>query len=68
MKGRVVTLPDPAALAHHVAEWMTTLALAASGDFRVSLSGGPERLTLPAKSLSTGCSAPSGRSTILPLM
>ena len=32
--------PDPLALAHHVAEWMTTAALAAKGPFRVSLSGG----------------------------
>src|SRR6201982_3645125 len=32
--------PDPLALAHHVAEWMTTAALAAKGSFRVSLSGG----------------------------
>lgn len=40
MRGRVETLPDPAALARHVAEWMTSLALAARGPFRVSLSGG----------------------------
>ena len=40
MKGRVETLPDPAALARHVAEWMTSLALAANAPFRVSLSGG----------------------------
>jgi 6-phosphogluconolactonase len=38
--GRVEILPDPLALARHVAEWMTTAALAAKGDFRVSLSGG----------------------------
>src|SRR5262245_26108748 len=31
---------DSSALAHHVAEWMTAAALAAKGDFRVSLSGG----------------------------
>ncbi|WP_422000886.1 6-phosphogluconolactonase [Reyranella sp.] len=37
---RVDTLPDPAALALHVAEWMTAEALAAAGPFRVSLSGG----------------------------
>lgn len=41
---RIETLDDPAALARHVAEWMTATALAAvqgSGDaFRVSLSGG----------------------------
>src|SRR5208282_5261971 len=40
MIGRVEVLPDPLALARHVAEWMTTAALAASGSFRVSLSGG----------------------------
>ena len=40
MNGRIETLPDPAALAHHVAEWMTAAALAAKGAFRVSLSGG----------------------------
>jgi len=40
MNGRVETLPDPAALARHVAEWMTKSALASTGDFRVSLSGG----------------------------
>ena len=40
MKGRVETLADPAALAHHVADWMTSAALATTGDFRVSLSGG----------------------------
>lgn len=40
MKGRIETLADPAALARHVAEWMTAAALAATGPFRVSLSGG----------------------------
>jgi 6-phosphogluconolactonase len=40
MKGRIEVLPHPAALATHVAEWMTKAALAATGDFRVSLSGG----------------------------
>jgi 6-phosphogluconolactonase len=40
MNGRIETLPDPAALARHVAEWMTSAALAATGTFRVSLSGG----------------------------
>lgn len=40
MRGHLETLPDPAALARHVAEWMTSLALAAEGAFRVSLSGG----------------------------
>ena len=38
--GRVEILPDPPTLARHVAEWMTAAALAATGDFRVSLSGG----------------------------
>ncbi len=40
MKGRIEVLNDPPALAHHVAEWMTKAALASTGDFRVSLSGG----------------------------
>lgn len=40
MKGRIETLADPAALAYHVAEWLTSAALATTGDFRVSLSGG----------------------------
>jgi 6-phosphogluconolactonase len=40
MSGRFEILPDPAALARHVAEWMTSAALAAKGTFRVSLSGG----------------------------
>jgi 6-phosphogluconolactonase len=40
MSGRIEILPDPAALARHVAEWMTSAALAANGAFRVSLSGG----------------------------
>jgi 6-phosphogluconolactonase len=38
--GRIEILPDPSALAHRVAEWMTQAALAAPGPFRVSLSGG----------------------------
>ncbi len=38
--GRVEVFPDPPALAHHVAEWMTQAALATRGSFRVSLSGG----------------------------
>jgi 6-phosphogluconolactonase len=38
--GRIEILPDPPALARHVAEWMTAAALAANGAFRVSLSGG----------------------------
>ena len=40
MRGRVETLADPAALARHVADWMTSMALAAKDAFRVSLSGG----------------------------
>ena len=36
------------ALAHHVAEWMTAAALAATGPFRVSLSGGSTPKTLYA--------------------
>jgi 6-phosphogluconolactonase len=40
MIGRIEVLPDPLALAHHVAEWMTAAAVAARGPFRVSLSGG----------------------------
>jgi 6-phosphogluconolactonase len=40
MTGRIETLADPTALARHVAEWMTTTALAVTGAFRVSLSGG----------------------------
>lgn len=38
--GRIEISADPAALARHVAEWMTAAALAAKGEFRVSLSGG----------------------------
>jgi 6-phosphogluconolactonase len=38
--GRIEILPDPLALARHVAEWITAAALAAKGPFRVSLSGG----------------------------
>ena len=44
--GRIEILPDPLALAHHVAEWMTQAALAAQGSFRVSLSGGSTPKTL----------------------
>jgi 6-phosphogluconolactonase len=40
MIGSIEVLPDSAALARHVAEWMTAAALAATGPFRVSLSGG----------------------------
>ncbi len=38
--GRIEILPDPPALARHVAEWMTGAALAADHPFRISLSGG----------------------------
>jgi 6-phosphogluconolactonase len=44
--GRIEILPDPPALARHVASWMTKLALAANGVFRVSLSGGSTPKTL----------------------
>ena len=40
MIGRMEVLADPPSLAQHVAEWLTALALAAPGAFRVSLSGG----------------------------
>src|SRR5215472_8702724 len=46
MSGRFEILANPAALAHHVAEWMTSAALAAEGPFRVSLSGGSTPKTL----------------------
>ena len=46
MTGRVEVLPDSPALARHVAEWMTAAALATSGPFRVSLSGGSTPKTL----------------------
>ena len=46
MVGRIEVLPDPLSLARHVAEWMTTAALAAPGAFRVSLSGGSTPKTL----------------------
>jgi 6-phosphogluconolactonase len=48
MNGRIETFPDPAALACHVAEWMTSAALAATGAFRVSLSGGSTPMALYA--------------------
>ncbi len=38
--GHIEIFPDPLALAHHAAEWMTRAALAAPGPYRVSLSGG----------------------------
>lgn len=40
MVGRLAVLPDPLALARHVADWMTSKALAGGVPFRVSLSGG----------------------------
>jgi 6-phosphogluconolactonase len=40
MNGHIEVFADPPSLARHVAEWMTALALAAPGVFRVSLSGG----------------------------
>jgi 6-phosphogluconolactonase len=42
----IVTLADPEALARHVAVWLTDLALASTGRFTLSLSGGstPKRL------------------------
>jgi len=46
MIGRIEVLPDPPSLAHHVAEWITAAALATSGPFRVSLSGGSTPKTL----------------------
>src|ERR1700730_13532083 len=46
MSGRIEIFPDPAALARHVAEWMTSAALAAKGTFRVSLAGGSTPKTL----------------------
>ena len=45
-KAHIEILPDPLALAHQVAEWMTQAALAAHGPFRVSLSGGSTPKTL----------------------
>jgi 6-phosphogluconolactonase len=38
--GRVEILADAPTLARHVATWFTEAALAATGPFRVSLSGG----------------------------
>jgi 6-phosphogluconolactonase len=44
--GRIEILADPSALAHRVAEWMTSAALGAKGPFRISLSGGSTPKTL----------------------
>ena len=46
MTGRIETLPDPATLASHVAEWITSAALEAKETFAVSLSGGSTPKTL----------------------
>src|ERR1700741_580656 len=46
MTGPIEILPDPLALARHVAEWMTAAARAARDSFRVSLSGGSTPKTL----------------------
>jgi 6-phosphogluconolactonase len=40
MPGELVVLPDPAALARHVSDWLLARVLAASQPLRVSLSGG----------------------------
>lgn len=40
MKGRTVVLADPTTLARRVASWLTELALASEGPFRIVLSGG----------------------------
>jgi 6-phosphogluconolactonase len=48
MIGRIEVLPDRLSLAHHVAEWMTAVALATPGPLRVSLSGGSTPKTLYA--------------------
>ena len=46
MGGRVEKLSHPPALACHVAEWVTSAALAAKGVVRVSLSSGSTPKTL----------------------
>jgi 6-phosphogluconolactonase len=46
MTGSIEIFPDPAALARHVAEWITAAAIAAKETFRVSLSGGSTPKTL----------------------
>jgi len=40
MTGHIEIFPDSAALAQHVAAWITSAAIQAKGSFRVSLSGG----------------------------
>lgn len=46
MTGHLEVFSDAAALARHVAEWMTSAAVAAESSFRVSLSGGSTPRTL----------------------
>jgi len=46
MSGHIEIFSDPAAVARHVAEWITSAAVAAEGPFRVSLSGGSTPKTL----------------------
>jgi 6-phosphogluconolactonase len=46
MTGHIEIFPDPAMLARHVAEWITSAALEAKDTFRVSLSGGSTPKTL----------------------
>ena len=40
MTGKLEVLADPPALARHVADWFTTLAVAHAGPMRIALSGG----------------------------
>ena len=46
MTGHIEIFSDPAELARHVAEWITSAAIAAKETFRVSLSGGSTPKTL----------------------
>jgi 6-phosphogluconolactonase len=46
MTGHIEIFSDPAALARHVAAWITSAAVQATGSFRVSLSGGSTPKTL----------------------
>jgi len=46
MTGHIEIFPDSAALARHVAAWITSAAIQAKGSFRVSLSGGSTPKTL----------------------
>ena len=46
MTGHFEIFPDGAAIARHVAEWMTSAALEAKDIFRISLSGGSSPKTL----------------------